>query len=549
MNAKEITIKNIEANGFRIGKAVKGKGYELYEAPYHFVYGWGILKDDKKKAFILDKISKSNINNLFVKDIWIAADSKKHFQYESKEQAQSQIKLQELIDKKFEGVSEITIYYAPDKLLGYFPITKYKSDINSQAEMIKNLLKFDKKELYKDELFDYEDEWEYDDDIISFNSNGYIGDYSLVHGSGYMEDRYNCKHIDGRLDNYNEMIVDDFWRMDIEECMKTHFEELDPNDKLCVYHRKGKDWHVGHQYESEQIILTYRDDEGEIYEDEFYALYCKKDKELQEKFVKIIASWRDDIDMKSYIYNELEIGGYDNNYYNDSVVNQTLVELIYEDKNDLAIEIVESLQSWELKTIKEEFAKTYYAIIGKAIKVKDDLTIQITTVPCQFSSKPNAPQIKTYNHLKLIKRLEKRYDYELVKTSISGSLDTVQWAIKQGNEEYHFDICDVIARDIDGTQTLREFIVEVLEALEKRRLEKISQAELFEKASRVFIGIADSIQAGNCEYGTNQFIAKHHIDTSKIGGIRGDVLLEMENSSFTKRAVNHAIIAHGGLAS
>ena len=89
----------------------------------------------------------------------------------------------------------------------------------------------------------------------------------------------------------------------------------------------------------------------------------------------------------------------------------------------------------------------------------------------------------------------------------------------------------------------------MLGALEKRKLERLSQAELFEKASRVFVGIDDSIGSGNCQYGTTQFIVKHHIDTKKIGGIRGDVLLQMENSNFTKRAVNHAIITHGGLAS
>jgi hypothetical protein len=163
---------------------------------------------------------------------------------------------------------------------------------------------------------------------------------------------------------------------------------------------------------------------------------------------------------------------------------------------------------------------------------------------------PQPSEVRKFNHLKLIKRLEKRYGYELIKTAISDSLITDQWAIKQGNEEYHFDILDVITYDIDGTQPLKEFIFEVLEALQKRRLEKISQKELFEKASKVFVGIEDSIESGNCQYGTNQFILKHRIDTNKIGGIRGDVLLEMENSNFTKRAVNHAILAHNvGVAS
>jgi hypothetical protein len=60
--------------------------------------------------------------------------------------------------------------------------------------------------------------------------------------------------------------------------------------------------------------------------------------------------------------------------------------------------------------------------------------------------------------------------------------------------------------------------------------------------------IQDSLGSGNCKFGTDAFIAKHHIDTSKIGGIRGDVLLSLENSNFTKRAVMQAITSHGGAA-
>jgi len=551
MNALEITKENIKANGFRVGKAVKGKGYEMFEAEYNFFYIWGTIDDDKMKK-LQTKLNNANINSLYISDIYYinGKAEKRHFQYENLEMAQSQVDLKKLIATKFKGVSEAQIRCRPTKLPGYFPISKYKSDLDSQKEMIVELLSFEGKGLYSDELFDYDDEWAYDDDIMSFGGKDYNGDYGLVHGdSYYMDDTSECEYVDGRLEHHNSMIVNDFWNLDYEECFKSHFEELDPKDKICVYHRKGKDWYVGYQYDSQEMIISYRDEYGEICEDGFYALYYEKDAELVKKFVDILESWRDDLSAKSYICNELEIGEDFSDYYNDGVVNQTLIGLVYEDKNDFRDEIEESIKSWELETIKEEFARAYSAAIDSKIQVKDDLSVQITTVPMQIVSNPKSPETINYNHLKLIKRLEKRYGYELVQTSISGSLDMVQWAIKQGDEEYHFEITDVITYDIDGTQTLKEFIVEVLGALEKRKLERLSQAELFEKASRVFVGIDDSIGSGNCQYGTTQFIIKHHIDTSKIGGIRGDVLLQMENSNFTKRAVNHAIITHGGLAS
>jgi hypothetical protein len=57
----------------------------------------------------------------------------------------------------------------------------------------------------------------------------------------------------------------------------------------------------------------------------------------------------------------------------------------------------------------------------------------------------------------------------------------------------------------------------------------------------VFVSIEDSIESGNCSVGTMNFISQHRINTKKIGGIRGDALLEIENSVFTRRAVLHAL--------
>mgnify|MGYP003616523270 FL=1 len=64
---------------------------------------------------------------------------------------------------------------------------------------------------------------------------------------------------------------------------------------------------------------------------------------------------------------------------------------------------------------------------------------------------------------------------------------------------------------------------------------------MYEKASRVFISVEDSLKSGNCKFGTETFIARHGIDLNKIGGIRGDYLLNIEKSNFTTRAVQYAI--------
>ena len=78
-------------------------------------------------------------------------------------------------------------------------------------------------------------------------------------------------------------------------------------------------------------------------------------------------------------------------------------------------------------------------------------------------------------------------------------------------------------------------------------LEKYEQTLLVQKAKRVFVGLEDSYKAGNCKAGTSSWVKEHHIDTNKIGGIRGDEILRMDYSDFTRRAVLEALVSHRGL--
>lgn len=497
------------------------------------------------------KLSKVDIDSLYVSEIYYNGEKRGHFRYENLEASQSQVDLQKLIDSNFNGVLEAQIRCRPSKLLGYFPITKYKSDLDSQKEMMTDLLKFDGKSLYADDFFDYPDALDYESDVISFDSEGWNGDYGKIHGdSHFFTDTEDCESLDARLygNENNDAVLEEFWNCTLENELQPHLKKLDPDSKICVYHRKGKEWYIGYQYEDEQIFITYCDEDGEIQEEEQYAFYYREDFALVQKIKTVLNSYKEDVAAQSYINNALGVGCYYVDCADNEVVSYLLIDLIYESRWDLRNDIMEII-NYNGESIEQSFLEAYSKAIKSNTKVLNDLTVQITTVPLRMVENSASPETKNYNHLKLIKRLESRYGYKLVKTAVSDSLSNMQWAIKQGDEEYHFDIFEVVANDVEGEQTLKEFIIEVLGALEKRKLEKISQAELFEKASRVFVGISDSIEAGNCQYGTNQFIQKHHINTAKIGGIRGDVLLQMENSNFTKRAVNHAIIAHGGLAS
>ena len=58
MNAKQITIKNIQDNGYVIGKTIKGKGLEIFEADSRVFYSYNVSKTTLDKE--LDKHKNSN---------------------------------------------------------------------------------------------------------------------------------------------------------------------------------------------------------------------------------------------------------------------------------------------------------------------------------------------------------------------------------------------------------------------------------------------------------------------------------------------------------
>ena len=112
------------------------------------------------------------------------------------------------------------------------------------------------------------------------------------------------------------------------------------------------------------------------------------------------------------------------------------------------------------------------------------------------------------------------------------------YAIKYKEEEYHFDLSELF------NSNPKKFYDGVCKSLSKRLIERYSNSILIKKASKVFVGLTDSYDSGNCVSGTKSFCSRFGIDTEKIGGIRGDELLRLDFSSFTKRAVLSALSTH-----
>jgi hypothetical protein len=78
-------------------------------------------------------------------------------------------------------------------------------------------------------------------------------------------------------------------------------------------------------------------------------------------------------------------------------------------------------------------------------------------------------------------------------------------------------------------------------ALKRRRKE--AQSILAARPHTVWVSLASSYAAGNCRYGTKEFLRKHGIDPEKVGAMRADVLLSMDqNNIFLKKACELAAL-------
>ena len=521
MNAKKITLKNITDNGYIIGKSVKGKGLEIFSDEKTVFYKYLGTCSNKE---IEDKLSKYDKSKLFIESYRVSSDT-------------SWVCNQRIpLDDFVLDLASLECFSIKKEssLLGYIPISKYKSDKDSQVELCRDLLRLEQIET-RDEVFDSYYDIEYDDSIKTFksDSSGYYwdGDYILKHGNNICELESDCAYFDGRMENYSESEMD-YYEFDEGGYLKY----IDPEETICVYNRKYKDWYIGYSLNQKYMNISYKEigydyDKDDCEEEELFFITYKENKELLDKVKNFLRTEKEDLEMRSFISNELE----EENGYRETDIDFKIIDLCYDDVSSLKNEIYESIE-WNYSTISIEFLKAYRKAIDSKFKIREDLKIEVEKYSQIEESTHNI-----YNHLALLKRLEKRYNYQLTQSFVSNSIQTVAWSIKQLEDEYHFNVAEVIANDITGEQYLKEFLVEALEALEKRRLEKITQKELYEKASRVFVSVEDSLKSGNCKFGTMQFISKHGIDLNKIGGIRGDYLLNIEKSNFTTRAVQYAI--------
>ena len=524
MNAKEITIENIENYGSNIGNSIKGKGLEIYDFPRYVEMLYRNTQDERKK--ILEKI---NPDEVFIKECrYLSEDGKevisKYYDNDFKSSL-SRHDVKKIFESDFAGFQYISFYRIPKKL-GYISVSKYNATLDSQKELIADLLALEGKEIYTDEREYYAE----DNSAIFFKNeregNYYVDDYSLEYGGHYAMDETAAEYIDTRVYGANWNVVEDFWNFREKE----RFSEVDPKKTVSIYHRKGKDFYVTHSLEEFDMTLVYKEEEFNYEVDDYeeteleYLVYTPNEEAI-DKCVSMIKKELKEIKIKSYLYDELRISdGHGNDFSNnDNVFNLNIVNNCFDNEFEAAYAI-ENFIEWSNSQDEEK------AIVAKAYdkwleaNISDDVLL------------------KKYTHLKLLKTIVEQDGKEIVYSRIGDFTDDMSYAIKFKGEEYHFTLGELYSSNP------KEFYKNISKSLTLRLVERYETTILMQKAKYVFVGLEDSYKSGNCKTGTNSWTSKFGIDTSKIGGIRGDEILRIDFSNFTKRAVLQAITNHSNVA-
>lgn len=533
---RNLIIKNLEeVIGVQTGKSIKGKGIEIFEANKSFDSSWSYgLKDGSFHTRLLAKIEKEQVdlNRLVIQRFYRENDDCRRYIKPSEFPSIADI----VSGKALVDCTEIYIDLKGEKLYGYLPLSKYDAtDIHSMEQLAKDVYVLMG---YKtsDEVLDssYSDF----DSVMTFKEEyGWTGNrdsYRHIHGglTAMDTDWSEVIYQDWRLSNYNDGVNDDFWNSDID-CEQEYLKnELDPEGTISVYAYKGKKGYIGYSLEEQEFPeLYYLDDDGEEATDYARFLIWKENPELLEKVAALFKGMLKDVEVKGYVYNELRERSY--SYYkssdsewsnNDDVFNLDLIDAMYDsDRCEFAHEIIDLVNFDEVsddwKSPARAVQRAYEGWIEKKVIGKTD-----------------------NGRFEQFVALVEGTGYILTKTPIPNS-DYVQHCVTYKAEEYHFMLAELL-----NAESADAFFTKIREALAKRLMEKLEHTALIQKSVNVFVGLQDSIDSGNCNSGTMQFCHRHQIDTKHIGGLRGDVILGMEFSNFTRRAVMQAIVRQGGAA-
>jgi hypothetical protein len=389
------------------------------------------------------------------------------------------------------------------------------------------------------------------------------GSFRGGNASVYGEDNFDLvaddflAKVDCRMTNYDDNTIKDFWSCDAENYIPERLREINADDHpLSVYHYKGKYWYVAPNivnisYEVYALDEETREIEYESCEEvEVLCHVSEAAKKVAEEMAEFIKSTKDDLELNC-VASKIEenvkaltsfldstqikvvrshVDGSQRNYEYE------LEELIHQDAFDYLFahyRVTKEAKSWRTSgffgEILEPDAETVMAFL-----------------------KATYPDLKIVNQSKMEKFAAKlgfnwSFDFSEKTTHSNFSERTVVYgSIKFTNKENGLDHYHVSSEEFEecGNDWKTVFRDVIQPMVQRRAMQEIDliiktklQGRIKEVAQHVWITFADSIKSGNCEFGSRQFTARNHINLNELGAIRGDALLELEDSDFTRRII------------
>lgn len=506
---RKILEENIGALGFEFGSYIRGKGLEIFY-PEHYVFTKHrntspYFFDDYSIKYEIEKYVKEEAEKFFLN---ITTSKERH-------ETHSIANIDTIC---FSDVKSLTLRKKREKV-GYINTGKYDMSLDSQLELVNDLYSLVGDVKTKVETCQYEGFGENYVLADTRTSNSFYSDlgydYYVFHEKGALVDENSAEYFEGRMSNYNHLVDEDFWLFE-QDGFKEYFSELDPYSTVSVYARKGKDWYIAPICQEHEAEIAYKDEDEE---DIDYA-YTKvlvdySNKKTIEDIVEYLASVKKDLEIRSFLRNELD----KSHDYREDIFPIGLLEKYAEANGEDIHWIVSEIYDFVDDKSQDSVAGIVQAAFEKFImaNMKDEVI---------FSK---------YTHLKLLRKYAEPNNEKVVFSKIGDFTEDFSYAIKRGKEEFHFSLSELLMANP------KTFYEDTHKKLSKRLLERYERSILHVKAQKVFVGLEDSYESGNCKHGTKRFCEKNHIDISKIGAIRGDILLELEYSSFTRRAALQAI--------
>jgi hypothetical protein len=512
MKLQDLIKENISSAGYKTGRIIRGKGIEIFTLDSlvfaEYVYGHTFSDEEitKIKARITEA-TKDNTDGFYIQYL----EDSGYKEYPVNRAAISRISSQKVFYLYRRGVK-----------LGYIKTSSYDRSFDSQCQLITDLKELDSYEVLEEQGF-LTCQYDTFDGIREIESSQYsnyycMGEgYECVHGDSFVyEDHDEAECINTRMDYYDDDVMNTFWWIDKNgnycggyKEMQDYIKELDPDEDITVYHRKGKDFYVTPSLNPEEHPLTWYDEDGEEMEEYIYYL-CKKinlSKKLEE-IVSVIKAEHQLLEVECCLQDKLE------NVSNE-IIKKIMENEYSEDAWELKGNILDNIDWKSNESVSSIVGNAYEKFFAENLKEKK--------------------LFGKYTHLIKLENLALQDGKKLVYTRIGNFTENMSYAIEYKGEEYHFSLFELYST------TPADLYSILSDSLTKRLLEQYENSMLLKKAQNVFVGLEDSYNAGNCETGTKAFCDKHNIDTKKIGAIRGDFLLGLDFSSFTRRAVMGAI--------